>query len=144
MKTGIEQITRSHQFAIVGVSDKRFGGLIFKTLRKRGYNLFPVHPTKPTFEGLPCYASLRAVPQGPTSAVICVKPESALTVVEDAVAAGYSHLWFQQGADFTEAIRKAESAGIKTVSGKCILMYTEPVTGIHAFHRWVARLFGKV
>ena len=50
----------------------------------------------------------------------------------------------QQGADFSGSAAKAEAARITTITGKCILMYAEPVGGIHAIHRFFAKLFGKL
>jgi len=38
----------------------------------------------------------------------------------------------------------AEKAGIKLVYNKCIMMFASPVKGVHAFHRFLARIFGKV
>ena len=34
-------------------------------------------------------------------------------------------------------------AGMETVRGRCLLMYAEPVGGIHSLHRWLSRTFGK-
>jgi len=78
------------------------------------------------------------------AAVVAVSPDAAETVVEDAAAAGITHLWFQRGKDFSDAENKARAEGITTVSGKCILMYAQPVGGIHAAHRFLARIFGRL
>jgi len=128
---------------VVGVSDKKFGGVIYKTLKKRKYSVYPVHPTREIFDGDKCYSKLSDLPDGIKTAVIAVSPDAAKTVVDDAVDVGITHLWFQQGRDFSVAMEKAKEKGIKTVEKKCILMYAEPVTGLHAFHRFLARLFNK-
>jgi hypothetical protein len=130
--------------AIVGVSDKDFGGVIYKTLKTRRYTVYPVHPTREMFDGDRCYASLRELPPDVKSAVIAVSPQRAEKVVDDAIAAAFTHLWFQQGKNFKAVVAKAESTGIQTVSGKCILMYAQPVTGLHSFHRFLARAFGRL
>lgn len=144
MDDAVKDFVSSRTVAVVGVSNKKFGGTIYKALKKRSYTVYPVHPTRTEFDGDRCYPSLTAIPDNVERAVIAVSPESALNVVDDAVNKGTMRLWFQQGADFTEAARKAEEAGISVTTGKCILMYAEPVTGIHAFHRFLARLFGSV
>lgn len=140
----IQHFINTKSIAIVGVSDKKFGGAIYKTLKKREYSVYPVNPNKENFDGDKCFSSLSELPSDIKTAVIAVSPDVAIQVVDDAIEAKYTHLWFQQGADFTESIKSAEENGIKTVSKKCILMYAEPVTGIHAFHRFFARLFKKV
>ena len=129
--------------AIVGVSDRDFGGAIYKTLKARGYFVVAVNPNRSTFDGDVCYPSLCDLPAEIKRAVVAVSPESAMMVVADAVAARFTHLWFQQGKDFGAAIALAENHGIVTVSRRCILMYTEPVDGIHRFHRFVERVIGR-
>ena len=137
-----DDIAGSKHIAVVGVSERKFGGAIYKTLKKRGYRVYGVHPEMKSFDNDPCYVSLTSVPDEVDAAVVAVSPESAEKVVDDALERGISKLWFQQGPDFTKAVEKAEAAGIQTVNRKCILMYAQPVTGIHAFHRFLARIFG--
>jgi predicted CoA-binding protein len=144
MNETINQIVNSKHLAVVGVSDKSFGGEIYKTLKKRGYIVYPVHPTRKTFHGDICYASLRDLPADVNAAILAVSPEAAERVVDDAVSAEITHLWFQQGKDFSGAVAKAQAKGLQTVSRKCILMYAQPVTGIHSLHRFLARSFGRL
>jgi len=140
----IEYFADLKHIAIVGVSDKKFGGAIYKTLKQRGRQVYPVHPSRESFDGDACYKNLAALPSDVKAAVIAVSPEAVDKVVDDAASAGMTHLWFQQGKDFSGAIAKAKEKGLHTVGGKCILMYAGPVTGIHAVHRFLARLFGKL
>jgi predicted CoA-binding protein len=37
-----------------------------------------------------------------------------------------------------------ETERLIAVSGQCIYMFAEPVSSLHAFHRWFWRLFGKL
>jgi predicted CoA-binding protein len=131
--------------AVVGVSRKKikFGSSAFRELKKRGYDVYPVHHSMDELDGVKCYRSVGNLPVVPDCVLITVKPESALEVVEQAAAKGIRKAWFQQGADFSEAIAGASQAGLQVVSGRCILMYAEPVTGFHRFHRFLNRLFGK-
>ncbi len=133
------------KIAVVGASsaNKRFGGYVYRTLKEKGYDVVPVNPNTERVENDQCYPSLDAVPGQVDTAVIVVKPAAALDVINDAIAAEVPKLWFQQGADFSEAEAKARLAGIETVSGKCAIMYAKPVTGIHAFHRFLAHLFKR-
>ena len=133
----------SMPIAIVGVSDRDFGGVIYRTLKNRDIKVFAVHPVRTTIADDPCFPSLRELPKEVKTAVIAVSPTSAERVVDDAVAAGFTHLWFQRGTDFASAEAKARAAGIQTVSGKCILMYAGELEGVHKVHRFIAKLFGK-
>jgi len=137
------EFVKSQRFAIVGVSRRKFGGSIYRALKARGFTVYPVHPALTTYDGDHCFRTLREIPEGVEAAVIAVSPFHADEVVRDARAAGIKRLWFQQGADFRDVALMAEAYGIKTVTGKCILLYAGEVTGIHAFHRFFVKIFGK-
>ncbi len=142
MNERIESFLKSRQIAVVGVSKRKFGGVIYKTLKKRGINVCPVHPGKESFDGDKCYPDLKSVPDTVDAAVIAVSPANAEKVVADAWDARITRLWFQSGANFSRVVERAEASGLQTVSRRCVLMYAPPVTGIHAIHRFIARLFG--
>lgn len=147
MHEAITHICSSRHLAVVGVSEKKMGGAIYKDLKKRGYTVYGVNPKRATFLGDKCYPSLRELhSEAPEvkAAILALKPEGAEPVVEDAAASGITHLWFQRGADFVDAYELAESKGIQTVYDKCILMYAQPVGGVHAVHRFFAKAFGKL
>ena len=130
--------------AVVGVSSsaRKFGTSVYRELKQRGYTVYGVHPTLKKFDDERCYPRLTSIPGKIDLVVVCVKPDKALSVVEDAVSRGVKRMFFQQGADFSEAIAKAEAAGLKAIKGGCILMYADPVGGIHAAHRFLSRIFG--
>ncbi|MCM2271750.1 MAG: CoA-binding protein [candidate division Zixibacteria bacterium] len=143
MIEAVRYIMSAQPIAVVGVSDKDFGGMIYRTLKNRDIKVYPVHPARSEFAEDKCFATLKDLPPDVKTAVVAVSPASALRVVDDAIAAGYTHLWFQQGAKFDDAEAKAKAAGIETVSGKCILMYAGELEGVHKFHRFLAKLLGK-
>ena len=134
---------KSEHIAVVGVSKRKFGGSIYRTLKKRGCHVYPVHPLMSAFDGDPCMRSLTDLPDHVDAAVVAVSALHAEEVVRDAHKARIKTLWFQQGPDFREVALMAEAYGIKTVTGKCILMYAGEVTGIHAVHRFFAKVFKK-
>ncbi len=140
----IEEFIKSQRLAVVGVSKRKFGGTIYKALKKRGYEVYPVHPTMETFDGDRCYSTLAQLPKKIDAAIIAVSPANAAVVLKDIRETGITKLWFQQGADFSNVIAKIDSDSLQIISGKCILMYAPPVTGIHSVHRFFARLFGSL
>jgi len=146
MQPEIQNFINSKYIAILGAapSGKKFGNYAYRDLKKRGYKLYPVHPSAGTIEGDKAFDNLKSLPDNVDSALIVIAPDKADDVVDDAVAKGVKCLWFQRGADFSKPAAKAEAAGIRTVTGKCILMYAEPVGGIHAIHRFFTKLFGKL
>lgn len=51
--------------------------------RKLGFDgpIWPVHPTRATFEGLPCFNSVDALPQAPDASFVAVPREASIEVV---------------------------------------------------------------
>lgn len=139
-------LSKSEPLALVGASNKpkSFGQLAYKTLKERGYTVYPVNPNYAEIDGDRCYRSMTELPIGTESAVFMLAPSAAEQAVADARAKGIKRIWFQQGGKFDSAIKAAENAGMQVVSRKCILMYTEPVTGVHAVHRFFTKLFGRL
>ena len=131
--------------AVVGVSDRpsSFGASAYRELKQRGFEVYPLHPSLATFDGDPCFATPAGLPVVPDCALVTVKPPEAATVVQQLSDRGIRKVWFQQGSDFSTVADEAEKLGMKTVRGRCILMYAGQVTGIHKFHRFLSRLFGK-
>jgi predicted CoA-binding protein len=131
--------------AVVGVSENKtkFGQAACRELKKRGFAVFPIHPTLDTFDGGACFHSLADLPTVPDCALVAIKPTHALEVVRQIAQRGTRKVWFQQGKNFSEAIKLAEQLGLKEVHGRCILMYAGEVTGMHRFHRSLSRFFGK-
>lgn len=138
-------LTGVRSIAVVGVSGNKnkFGSAAFLELKKRGYDVYPVHSSLDTFDNTKCYRSLGDLPLVPDCVLVTVKPDAAPEVVRQAAAKRVRKVWFQQGANFTAAIAAAEKADLEIVSRRCILMYAEPVTGFHGFHRFLNRLFGR-
>jgi predicted CoA-binding protein len=142
----INDFINSKNIALLGASPsgRKFGNYIYKQLRAKGYNLYPVHPQAESIEQDKAYDNIRSLPDGIDAVLIAMAPDKALDVIGDAAQRGIKRIWFQRGADFRKAAQKAEAAGIEVVTGKCILMYAPPVKGFHAIHRALARLFGRL
>jgi len=142
----IQNFINSKSIAVIGVSpsSKKMGNAIYKTLRDNGHKVYPVHPFEETIMGDKAFKDVRSLPDGIDAAVIAISPDKAEGVMDDITQCGIKKIWFQRGADFSAAIRKAEAAGMDVVSKKCILMYAPPVKGIHSFHRFLAKIFGRL
>jgi len=85
--------------AVVGVSrsEKKFSHRLYKSLKKRGYNVFAVNPNADSIDGEICYENLQSLPQKADGVVIVIPPDQTNKVVRDAVEAGVKHIWIQQG-----------------------------------------------
>jgi predicted CoA-binding protein len=133
-----------NDIAIAGVSrnPKKFGNIVFKTLKSKGMKVYPVNPNTESLDGELCYKSVHELPAGVKSLLVLLKPADTENVVREAIQQGITRMWIQQGSETPEAVKIANDAGIKVITDRCILMYAHP-TGFHKFHRNLNKLFGK-
>jgi predicted CoA-binding protein len=132
------------KLAIAGASrnPKKFGGIVLAELKKKGYEIHPVHPEATEIDGIPCVRSLDDLPSGIDRLYIVTSPDQTTGIVQQAVKRGISKIWIQQKSETKEALEIAQTHNIPVISGRCIMMFLEPVGGFHGFHRWLTRLFG--
>jgi uncharacterized protein len=115
------------------------GSKIDVELQNKGYKIRVVYLDGP--EGTPKVGSL---PQPVEGAIIAVPKDRSEQAVREAVDAGVRRLWIQNGCESKAAIELAEKSGIPLVYGHCVMMYADPVRSVHAFHRWLAKSFGRL
>jgi len=130
--------------AVAGVSlNKKFGSIAFRELKQRGYDVYPIHPSLDEFDGERCYHSPGELPIAPDCLLVSVAPDKVAGLITQAAASGIKRVWFQQAGDFAAVAQNAREAGLEVMTGRCILMYAEPVQGFHRFHRAIVKLFGN-
>lgn len=92
--------------AIVGAGDRptSSGGAVLANLKRSGFRgpIYPVNPKGGEIQGLPAYASLRALPAAAELVAILVRPDAILDVVLEAAQTGHRHLLILPGG-FAEA-----------------------------------------
>jgi predicted CoA-binding protein len=117
-------LERTKTIAVVGASTDpwraSFG--ITAYLIRAGYRVFPINPTQlgQELHGRPIRASLQDVPEPIDLVNVFRRPEFIPDVVEDAIAVGATVLWLQLGIRHVRAAERAEEAGIRVVTDRCI------------------------
>jgi hypothetical protein len=145
-KTTIDNFLAQKKLAVVGVSRSRnkFGNIIFRMLKERGYQVYPINPKAETIEGVQCYPSLEKLPELIDGIVINVPPGQTLDVLKSAQKLNLRRIWLQQGSESNEVISFCQLNQFDFISGHCILMFAEPVGFGHRFHRWLWKVLGKL
>ncbi|MCP4215733.1 MAG: CoA-binding protein [bacterium] len=145
-KADVDDFIAQKKLAVAGVSRKKgkFGNAIFRELKKAGYEVFALNPNSETVEGEKCYPNVKALPEPVDGLVMVLPPAQTEKVVQDAVEAGIKRIWMQLGAHSDAAIQMCKDNGITVIYKECLLMFIEPVTSIHGFHRWLRKVFGKL
>jgi len=140
----IQEFLEEKKLVIAGASrnPKKFGGVVFKELKKRGYELFPVHPEAAEIEGIRCYASFSDLPGGIKNLYVVTPAKETTGVVSNAINYGIQKIWIQQKSENSEAVSLVNDKGIPVITGRCMMMFIEPVGSVHGFHRWLTKVFG--
>jgi len=139
----IQDFLAPKKLAIAGASrnPKKFGAIVFSELKKRGFELYPVHPEATEIQGIPCYSKVDDLPSGVEHLYIVTPKSETLSLVNQALARDIKRIWIQQSSDTPEAIELAKQHQVPLIAGRCMLMFAEPVGSIHGFHRWLSKVF---
>lgn len=145
-KTAVDEFLKQDKIAVYGVSRKKtkFGNLVYKELKAKGYQVYPVHSELQNIGGDPCYPSLNALPEKVGGVFICVSPEQTEEIVQEAARMGVKNIWLQQGAESLKAISYCQEHQLNLVYGECILMFAQPIGFPHSVHRFLWKMIGKL
>ena len=149
MKAIIEKFVSDKNIALIGVSanKQKFGNSIFAELTKKGYSVFPVHPTLNEINGIKCFPNIQALPYHVNNLILIVNPTLAEYLVSHLNDSPIRRVWMHQGVGIgpgsNEAIAICKKNGIEVVYGFCPMMFFS-ASGIHRFHFWLRKNFGKV
>ncbi len=90
--------------------------------RSKGYEIVGVHPTESEIAGFKCFQSLKDVPAEFRRFVDVFRPPQEIPKVVDDVLAveGIEVLFLQLGISHLEAEKRAENAGLKVISNRCL------------------------
>lgn len=141
----IQKFMAPKKMAIAGVSrnPKKFGGSVFKDLKAKGFDLYPVNQNADEIQGVKCYKSVSDLPEDVKHLFIVTPKTSTADVAGQAIAKGMDMIWIQQQSDTPEAVEAITKAGIPLIHKKCIMMFAGPVKGPHNFHRFLVKVFGR-
>lgn len=143
--TEIKEFLEPKKMAFAGVSrnPKKFGAIVFKELKSRGFELIPIHPEADRIQDVPCFRRIQDIPTGVENLYIVTKPEITLPLLKDLDQTSIKRVWIQQYSENEEVMDLARQNNLTVISKKCILMFAEPVKGFHNFHRWLTKITGS-
>lgn len=114
----------SNTIAVIGASADRgkFGNKAVRAYLKKGYRVFPVHPTATEIEGQPAYRSVLEVPLGELDRISIYLPRAVLRPLLDEIAQKPAReVWFNPGADGPDIVEQARFLGMNAVVGCSIV-----------------------
>lgn len=119
-----EILLQENVWAVVGATNNedKFGYKIFKFMKERGLDVYPVNPGITDINGIKCYPSLKDLPIKPGAVDVVVPPRIGEQVVRDCAELGISNVWLQPGADAENVVRLAQQLGLNVVYNACIMV----------------------
>lgn len=142
----IEDFLRNKEIAVIGASNnkKKFGNIIFRSLKEKGFDVFPVNPVSSEIEGIKSYSDTASLPPQITAAVFLTKPEITVRMIEKICNENrITHVWFQQGSENPVATTNAIQHGLNVITGECILMFIHSQHFPHNIHKFFKKAFGR-
>src|SRR3970282_380824 len=86
--------------AVIGATDRpgKYGGIIYRDLKRKGFEVFAVNPYRETVDGDPFWKSVKDLPEAPTIADFVIPARRGLQVLDECEEAGILNIWLQPGA----------------------------------------------
>lgn len=115
---------RNTLIAVIGATDSpgKYGGVIYRDLKKRGYRVVAVNPNRSTVDGDPSHPDLASLPERPDIVNVVVPRHEGRTVVDQWAELGGTSIWFQPGSQDRALVQQALDAGMDVVDGDCIMV----------------------
>ena len=110
--------------AVVGATDNqaKYGSVIYRDLKAKGYRVCPVNPSRETVDGDPAYPDLGALPVKPDIVNIVVPPPRTLEVLDRAAELGIDNIWVQPGAEDHKVMNRLADGGFHYLANACIMV----------------------
>jgi len=124
MQDLIKEFMAQKRFAIVGATDnpEKYGHQIFKNLKSRGYEVYPVNPGLKELEGTRCYPSLADIPVKVDVVDFVVPPSVTEVILKECKRLGLNRIWLQPGSESETAIAFCRENDLKVVHDTCVML----------------------
>lgn len=113
-------------WAVIGANQnpEKFGNKIYKRLKSKGYEVYPVNPVYETIDGDVSYKNLSSLPKVPEVINMVVPPEKGKAFIEEAAKLGVKYTWFQPGTFDKEVFRIVKNNDMVAIQA-CVLGATD-------------------
>lgn len=117
--------------AVVGATDDqhKYGSVIYRDLKHKGFEVYPVNPNRATVDGDTAYESLADLPEAPTIVNVVVPPKTTLRVLESARELGLWNVWIQPGAESPEVLTYLQENDFNYLANACIMVRSRMLAG---------------
>jgi len=109
---------------VVGATDHpgKYGGVIYRNLKAKGYRVVPVNPLRDSVDGDRCYGTLADLDQTPDIVNVVVPPVRTMRVVEQVASMDDVAIWIQPGAADAAVRARVDELDIPSLIDACIMV----------------------
>lgn len=110
--------------AVVGATDtpSKYGSVIYRDLKRKGYSVYAVNPNRDTVDGDPAHDTLSDLPAASDIVNLVVPDSVGVEVVTQALGLGYDRIWVQPGAESPELLRLLQESDAEHLAHSCIMV----------------------
>lgn len=110
-------------WAVIGANQdtEKYGNMIYRKLKNRGYEVYPVNPMYDLIEGDKCYKNLSELPVKPEVIDMVVSPKRGRSFIQEAANLGIKYIWLQPGTYDDELLSQINDLGLQSVKA-CVLV----------------------
>ena len=124
MQELIKEFIAQKRFAIVGATEnpEKYGNQIFKNLKKRGYEVYPVNPRLKQLDETRCYPTIADLPVKVDVVDFVVPPAVTEAILKECKRLGLDRIWLQPGSESESAIAFCHKNNLKVVHDVCVML----------------------
>ena len=123
MQDLIEEFMAQKKFAVVGATDnpQKNGCRIFRNLKSRGYEVYPVNQRLKEIDGVKCYSKLSDIPVKVDVVDFVVPPEVTESILKECKNLELRRIWLQPGSESEVSITFCHENNLKVVHDVCVM-----------------------
>lgn len=120
----ITQFFETPKIAVVGASRNisKYGNIIYKRLKDRGYHAIPVNPFADEIDGDKCISSIADLNPQDTALVLVTHRKDTDKITEEAIKLGFTQIWVQTDCDTENTPIFAQDETLNIIFKYCILV----------------------
>jgi predicted CoA-binding protein len=118
-----QMLSSDRRVIILGASPQRsrFSNKAVRAYREAGLEVLPVHPSAGEVEGVAAYPSIAAVPGPADLLLLYVRPEIALSAIEEAARHGVRQVFINPGTGSRALTERIVELGMEPIQGCAII-----------------------
>ncbi len=151
LKSKTEKFLGCKVIAVIGfsINSDQPANLNYQTLKKAGYQVYPVNPNHEEVKGEKCYPDVAAIPEKVEAALIFTKSSVTSKVVKTCYEAGIKNIWIHKGIGEGSISEEATAflqgkTDVNFINGACPMMFLKQSDWFHKSIKQLMRVMDRL